>query len=220
MENIYFSTVDRQPAYLHQTLTSLLISEYSPKINLVMDDDKDFLPHYNSKKINKFLRPPVTNFSNQRKAAENYGRCLYLGKEDCLICEDDIVFHHNWFYFFDRCLKEIYNNYTTGKFVLSIAGWPPFTENKSQYCSSISFGYRSYCQVLPQLIGGASLIFNGRFALYYSKGCWYDLQKNIVDLTEHFKYDIVIGSFCAINKIPIFATVVPLVKHIGEGTAI
>lgn len=219
MENIYFSTVDRQPAYLHQTLTSLLISEYAPKINLIMDDDKDFLSNYNSKKINKFLRPPVTGLSNQKKAAENYSRCLHLGKEDCLICEDDIIFHHNWFHFFDKCVKEIYNNYN-GKFILSIAGWPPVTETKSQYCSSISFGYRSYCQLLPQLVGEASLVFNGSFALYFSKGGWYDLQKNVVDLAEHFKYNIIIGSFCAINKIPIFATVVPLVKHIGEGTAI
>lgn len=198
----------------------MLISEYAPKINLVMDDDKDFLSCYNSKKVNKFLRPPITETNNQKKAAANYSRCLHLGKEDCLICEDDILFHHNWFHFFDKCIKEIYANYTDGKFILSIAGWPPITENKSQYCTSFSFGYRSYCQIYPQIFGEASLVFNGSFALYFSKGCWHDLQQNVVDLAEHFKYDIIIGSFCAINKIPIFATVVPLVKHIGEGTAI
>jgi hypothetical protein len=219
MENIYFSTVDRQPAYLHQTLTSLLISEYAPKINLVMDDDKDFLPNYNSKKLIKHLRPAASNSRNQVKAAENYNRCLFLGKEDCLICEDDIVFHHNWFHLFDKCLKEIYEN-TDGKFILSIAGWPPITTNKHQFASSFSFGYRSYCQVVPQVINGASLIFNGSFALYYSKGCWLDLTKHIVDLAEYFKYDMAIGSFCSFNKIPIFATILPLVKHVGEGTSI
>lgn len=99
-------TVDREPAYVHQTLASLfasdlMVHEVSP-IHLVIDaSDAGYLEEYRHHQA-LFLHPlsrgegeQVATWSRHRRFCHSYVRCLSLpvpeGGGIC-VCEDDLVF--------------------------------------------------------------------------------------------------------------------------------
>lgn len=109
-------TVDRQPSYLYQCLTSMFLGGFTGKLNLYVGqhstDFLSFIRHHRRIKINE---PTVQNMSGKANLVWNWITSVKEEK-DYLIVEDDVAFQDAWQErLFDDVLPKIanlgYDNY-------------------------------------------------------------------------------------------------------------
>lgn len=209
INSIIISTVDREPEYIHQTLTRLLFSLKEKKeIHLVVDNPsyrnysiyKDFCKIYLNNEFDESL-------SALKKPKYNYIRCLrlsyHLGGFN-LILEDDVLLRPNW----HEKLKS-FEMPDNEEWMLSL--------NCIQGIES-SRGYEEFkAKLNPQ---GILVTWCKPFGVIYKPSVIPYAAKTLNDYPRDIPHDIIIGGSLHGAKIKIYECVPTLIEHIGEFSSI
>lgn len=213
--SIAIMTVDRQPAYVHQTLASLFSSgpgvHNVAAVHLVAGTSKaEYLRHYSHHRrltihtLTEEEHASIADWIVHRRFCHNYHRCLSLpiaeGGGIC-VCEDDIVFRDR---FAERLVETIREMEEAGlkDYCLSLASWYDFEANPSfyrgeRYCS---YGYE----------------FAGTQCMYYPRRVAQDLRDYLFEfgVAQYSKPgDLLIGER---YQDRMYATCRGLATHIGD----
>lgn len=221
---LVISTCKREPAYIHQTLATLFLNDppNDLRLHVMMDGQEDFLTSYPFPRLIKYGHPEDNSqLTNRQRAAANYRRCLLIGTDDLLACEDDIAFVPDFFAKLDHCIKEIEGMLPPGQpFALSLSdNWQPDDTVET-------FPDKPFIRVRQKIENCALCLTIPLGAVYYSKTF---PRHHLRD--ELFMYgvvappvggahDIAVNWFFHNHDIPVFNSSPPLVIHMGVQTAI
>lgn len=207
INSIIICTVDREPDYIHETITRLLFTLPEKKdIHLVVDDTtyknhsiyKDFCKiHFNE---------PVRKV-RMKRAKYNYIRCLelsyFLGGLN-LILEDDVLLRKNWY----EKVKEL-NPPAREDWVFSLN----CIQNKIS-----SKGYEEFHTIKNQR--GQRLAWCKPFGVIYQPRVLSFVAHSLNENDWGIPHDIAIGISCYNRKVKIYECVPTLIEHIGKNSCI
>jgi len=209
IERIIISTVDRQPAYIHQTLASLALGSQCPEIHLVVDGPSCSYQQNYAQTL-KFHFNTSQEQNRMKRATENYARCLKLASEvsgKSLILEDDVVLVKNW-----REILLGLKEPEEENWLLSL--WNTNHEGKSE---------RGYEETLPIVDGENYLVWGRSFGVIYSKPVLNDLFIESflrMQLSRNYdiSYDLAVGALFYFSGWKTYECVPALVTHIGDNS--
>jgi len=134
---IVVSSVPREPAYIHQTLASLFMSDplvHRTRVHVMVDSpDASYLadyahhPNFSALPLTADEARRTADYWVHRRCAHNYHRCLALpcdGYSGLCICEDDVVFCHGFLRELQKVIAEIEAKRYAKDYVL--AGYTPY----------------------------------------------------------------------------------------------
>jgi hypothetical protein len=211
INSIIICTVDREPEYIHQTITRLLFTLGEKKdIHLVVDGSS--YKHYSTYKdfcdihLREECSSDIVFKKSFKKAKNNYIRCLELSISlggFNLILEDDVLLYMGWY----EKIKSLESPLDDGwilslnciQGIDSIRGYEEFRAEKNDlnylvtWCKPFGVIYK------PEVLG---FIINS--LKFYSKD---------------IPHDIIIGGILHNTKIKIYECVPTLIEHIGTFSA-
>ena len=201
-----FLVSERQPAYIHQTIASMLLSDpraSSIDVRLHLDaDDSSFLKAYAHNKKPKVLLAPKEHRAiphSLNRITLGLSRALLDARDEehFIFAEDDIVFLDGWVSILEDAAK-FTSGLTQGSFILS--------------------GYS------PKLLTGrpiarvTSARFYGNQLLYVPKKVRAELGNYLSEYVGELPADLLIARWSVERQVSIFTTVPSVAQHVGKNT--
>ena len=217
---IVVMSVAREPAYIHQTLASLFMSDRlvqsAPVHVMVGGADVSYLADY-SHHPNLIVHPlpagetdKVSSWGVHRRHAYNYHRCLAMPGDDSpglCVCEDDVVFKPGFLAKLAATIAEMEQNCGLNRYVL--AAYAASRPDTARLLPSGS----SFCKYPEENYYGTQCMYYPRAVLDELAPYFYD---QAVEQTVA-PSDMMIKAFCQQTS-NLFACKRSLVQHIGRTT--
>jgi hypothetical protein len=206
---ISFIVAPREPAYIHQTIASMYLSDPSAsraQIRLYLDADNDsFLKAYEHNQNPKVLIAP-----KEQRGIEHHLLRLTLAQsralseagneEHFVVAEDDLLFLDGW----------------TSRLQAAVAA-----ARRTSGEAFILSGYSPMMMVGDTIAKWSdSRRFYGNQFLYVPKSVRERLSRCLKDRLGELPSDLLIGRWAAETNVPIFATIPSIVQHVGKKSSI
>lgn len=205
--DIAFLTAPREPAYLYQSLSSMLLADASASaltVRLLVDaEDASFVQHlsHHRRAIVTVSSPEDRSLPLGQRVTRAFIRALResTSGEGLLVAEDDIKFSDNWLTRLNEAIAHAKRR-SGERFILSAYSPHRFTaEPISKYPYGWYFGNQLVC--VPSTV-------RAELASYLER---HISQKN---------GDLLLGTWVAQASVPTWATVPSLVQHIGRKSGV